>query len=240
MIDQWYFAWGENRFGPFSAEQLKELAVLGRLQPTDTVWKEGVEKGVLAERVKHLFSTPHVKVPSVGASAPLAHELSTPPERPNDLRSQTRNRLAKLDPWVDSTDDARAPDEQQQDIVPNDLMLEGIAGQEDSAILVSDSPVSSSEPEMIEGGEPEGAAATPQSEMKTPKKPEKKGRATALKGAVIINQDGATVQYRKKCSKCGHEDACRTSMPIRNMVIKSSFFCRKCRKTGEVVIRCAI
>ena len=35
MADQWYFAWDKQKFGPFSAVQLKELAGLGRLQPKD-------------------------------------------------------------------------------------------------------------------------------------------------------------------------------------------------------------
>ena len=63
---QWNFAWDKNRLGPFSAAQLRELAEQGKLQPQDTVWKEGVEKGVAAEKVKSLF--PPVPVPAAAPS----------------------------------------------------------------------------------------------------------------------------------------------------------------------------
>jgi hypothetical protein len=59
MADQWYFAWNNHKFGPFSAAQLKELAAVGRIQATDTVWKEGIERGVMADKVKYLFPDRH-------------------------------------------------------------------------------------------------------------------------------------------------------------------------------------
>jgi GYF domain 2 len=91
MADKWYYANDQEKLGPFSSAQLKELATLGQLVPTHTVWKEGIEKGVLAAKVKNLFSAgqgesppPAVaEVPSSGAPAQangsvpaLAHESS--------------------------------------------------------------------------------------------------------------------------------------------------------------------
>jgi len=58
MADVWYYAHDANRIGPFSALQLKNLATVGDILRTDTVWKEGVEKGVLASKVRYLFSIP--------------------------------------------------------------------------------------------------------------------------------------------------------------------------------------
>jgi GYF domain 2 len=58
MTEQWYFGCDNKRFGPFSAAQLKELAALGKLRPKDTVWKKGIEKGMLADKVKNLFPAP--------------------------------------------------------------------------------------------------------------------------------------------------------------------------------------
>src|SRR5437870_5515390 len=55
MADRWYYAHGARRLGPFTARELSGLAAAGKLLPADTVWQEGMEKGVLAERVKHLF-----------------------------------------------------------------------------------------------------------------------------------------------------------------------------------------
>src|SRR5260370_21794448 len=56
MPDQWYYANEQEKLGPFSSAQLKELALIGQLAPTHTVWKEGVERGVLAAKVKNLFA----------------------------------------------------------------------------------------------------------------------------------------------------------------------------------------
>jgi len=55
MADQWYYAIDQERLGPFSSAQLKELATIGQLVPTHIVWKGGIEKGVLAAKVKNLF-----------------------------------------------------------------------------------------------------------------------------------------------------------------------------------------
>src|SRR4029077_16118594 len=64
MAAHWYFATEQEKLGPFSSAQLKELAVVGRLSPTHTVWKEGVEKGVLAAKVKNLFPAPQGEPPA--------------------------------------------------------------------------------------------------------------------------------------------------------------------------------
>ncbi|HEX4591740.1 MAG TPA: DUF4339 domain-containing protein, partial [Gemmataceae bacterium] len=56
MNVQWYYATGDTRQGPFSGEELQALAAAGKIQPGDTVWREGVARGVPAHRVKHLFA----------------------------------------------------------------------------------------------------------------------------------------------------------------------------------------
>lgn len=83
-----------------------------------------------------------------------------------------------------------------------------------------------------------------QSEPPAPEKPSagqpepvKKRRAVGVKGAIILSQDGVSVQYRKKCSQCGHEDASRSTMLIGNGTSRASFYCKKCRKNREVEIR---
>jgi len=82
---------------------------------------------------------------------------------------------------------------------------------------------------------PEQAAA--------PKAPEKKpalkkGRAVALTGADIVGQDGAYARYRKKCTKCGHQDSACHMIQITNKSFKANYFCPKCRKRCEVSISC--
>ena len=59
MTDQWYYVHDSKRIGPLTARQLMERASAGQLKPTDMVWKEGMEKGIPAEKVKNLF--PHAR-----------------------------------------------------------------------------------------------------------------------------------------------------------------------------------
>jgi predicted RNA-binding Zn-ribbon protein involved in translation (DUF1610 family) len=58
MADEWYYWHDADVLGPFTAARLTDLALAGRILPTDTVWREGVEEGVPASRVKHLFPAP--------------------------------------------------------------------------------------------------------------------------------------------------------------------------------------
>jgi hypothetical protein len=104
---KWYYAQAGENFGPFTAGQLKDLAASGRIQRCDTVWKEGMTKGVPAARVQHLFadappaSQPEpsaptepaapapVEVPAAVSPAPEPAEASAPPaDLPNPEKSQ--------------------------------------------------------------------------------------------------------------------------------------------------------
>jgi GYF domain 2 len=80
MAENWYYAHDANRVGPFSDRQMKNLALSGTILGTDTVWKQGVEKGVLASRVKNLFSLqPAIVIVPVQIATDLAQVL---PRRP--------------------------------------------------------------------------------------------------------------------------------------------------------------
>jgi hypothetical protein len=67
--------------------------------------------------------------------------------------------------------------------------------------------------------------------------PVRRGRAVALRGAVIVSQDGQIVRYIKKCTECGHNDPCKSRMPIRRGTTRLGFYCPKCRKFRQVEIR---
>jgi len=56
MSNGWYYAHDAKKIGPYSPQQLRELADAGTILATDTVWKEGVTQGVRASRVKNLFA----------------------------------------------------------------------------------------------------------------------------------------------------------------------------------------
>jgi hypothetical protein len=103
---------------------------------------------------------------------------------------------------------------------------------------VESRPAPGSDPQVALAPEPASAEKTPPAKpLKPAQAPAKKGHASALRGAVIISQDGDRVSFRKKCTKCGHEDASKSAMPIRNGVTRQSYFCPKCRKLVPVEIQ---
>lgn len=63
--------------------------------------------------------------------------------------------------------------------------------------------------------------------------------AFALSGAVIVEQRGSMINYRKKCEYCGHVEGggTTTSAPSSGNVMTSSFLCEKCRTSNEVRIQ---
>jgi GYF domain 2 len=65
---------------------------------------------------------------------------------------------------------------------------------------------------------------------------QRRGRAVAGKGVVLVGQDGATVKFRMKCTTCGREDSSWKTIPIPFGTTRTGFFCTKCRKRrdGEV------
>ena len=56
MSNEYFYARGEEQFGPVSGGQLKALATSGELEPTDLVWKEGMPDWVEARRIKGVVS----------------------------------------------------------------------------------------------------------------------------------------------------------------------------------------
>jgi hypothetical protein len=199
LADQWYFAWDGKTFGPFSAPQLKELAGLGRLQPTDTVWKEGTAR-VLAARVNHLFPDPKTSDIPQKAIVPAYSSQLKPPR---SLSSAQPGAAVKLTSWLPPASDLVTSGEELD--IPDGLMLRAISDDDSASPVLA--PIRTNE------------------------------RATAVSGAVIVGQDEESVRYRKKCSKCGHTSSAITTMPIRNEVTRTSFYCPKCRKLRDVVIQ---
>jgi hypothetical protein len=56
-VAQWYYSRdNKQKLGPFSAAQLKEMAVSGELQPSDMVLRDGSRKWASASSIKGLFA----------------------------------------------------------------------------------------------------------------------------------------------------------------------------------------
>jgi hypothetical protein len=58
MSAQWFYSRGGQRQGPVSSKQFQRMAAVGQLQPTDLVWKDGMEQWVTASSIKGLFVVP--------------------------------------------------------------------------------------------------------------------------------------------------------------------------------------
>ncbi len=99
MGNHWYYQHNDNKRGPFSGRELRDLADAGKILRTDTVWKEGVEKGVPASKVQYLFpvdekataqadvalpDTRSIDIPPKIDEAPTSHELTPPPSVPGE------------------------------------------------------------------------------------------------------------------------------------------------------------
>jgi RsiW-degrading membrane proteinase PrsW (M82 family) len=55
MAEAWYYQQGDQPIGPVPPQEIKRLARAGELQPSDLLWKEGMERRVAASHVKGLF-----------------------------------------------------------------------------------------------------------------------------------------------------------------------------------------
>jgi hypothetical protein len=54
-VTQWYIHRNGRQSGPFSSQQLKNLASRGDLDPSDHIWKDGMKDWAEASRLKGLF-----------------------------------------------------------------------------------------------------------------------------------------------------------------------------------------
>src|SRR5262245_35668092 len=54
MAQDWYVMMNNQQVGPVSPQQLRQMAQSGQLQPTDTVWKEGMANWMPASTIKGL------------------------------------------------------------------------------------------------------------------------------------------------------------------------------------------
>jgi hypothetical protein len=72
-MSEWHYSKNNQQQGPVSAEQLKQMAASGQLQPTDLVWKQGMSQWSEAHRMKGLFPANDVACP--------------PPQLPNTITS---------------------------------------------------------------------------------------------------------------------------------------------------------
>ena len=71
MSREWYYAMGDEKHGPVTAEQLRALARSGELAPTDLVWTDGMGDWRQASSVKDLLPPARSTPPPRTAVAPM-------------------------------------------------------------------------------------------------------------------------------------------------------------------------
>ncbi|WP_437191361.1 GYF domain-containing protein [Planctomicrobium sp. SH527] len=90
MSDQWYIEFQGKEQGPFLMSQLKKLAALGRLQPTDLIWQESHSQKIPASELKGIFSNspplPKTQSRSPVVPPPLPTTPNGPPPLPDDAK----------------------------------------------------------------------------------------------------------------------------------------------------------
>ena len=83
--ENWYYANGKQKLGPFSLPQFKQLAASGTLKPDDMVWREGSAVWVKAGSVADLFSP---NLDETRQNNPLQFAVQTPESLPYGDRSK--------------------------------------------------------------------------------------------------------------------------------------------------------
>jgi hypothetical protein len=210
MADRWFYAHDDKKIGPFSGRQLRDLADSREILPTDTVWKEGIDQGVFATKVRYLFSSTQTETPPESATVQMAQAL-------------VKSASAPL-----TTEAKPTPTELKSEASPDEWKL--------IETLIPDDPAEGTLADDIEL-RPEDDAPIAPKKKPAPQFTPRKRRALAVKGAIIVSQDGSKVRFRKKCATCNHEETSWSVLPITDGMMRALYFCPKCRKKGEVLIR---
>lgn len=90
MAAEWYYAKGDQKFGPVEAAELRRLASASVLLPEDLVWKEGQPKWVRASGIKGLFTGGDATARAAPPTVPLA-SLAVPSSAPPASLSTTKD-----------------------------------------------------------------------------------------------------------------------------------------------------
>jgi hypothetical protein len=86
MAEHYFFTHGEAQQGPYSADEMRGLALAGKILPTDPVWQAGMKQRFPASVVQNLFEdlvAPGDAVDDYAASEP--DDLLTSDETPAEV-----------------------------------------------------------------------------------------------------------------------------------------------------------
>ena len=89
MASQWFIKKGQNKVGPYTSSQLREIAYEGGLTPQDHVLKEGTTEWVKAKRLKNLFPNEMLVKPSDVTRKSENSVFYDPPQVESSNRNQS-------------------------------------------------------------------------------------------------------------------------------------------------------
>jgi len=75
MGQEWYIAQNGQRVGPISEAELRQQAAAGKIQPSDMIWKQGMDKWVPASKVKGLFPPAQTKTTPTSDQSSSNHAI---------------------------------------------------------------------------------------------------------------------------------------------------------------------
>ena len=104
---QWWYARGEEQFGPVSPAELRRLASAGSLSAGDLVWREGLAEWAPASRLKGLFPDPP-REPTAGPGVAAA------PQRPAEAEKSAAEKPATEKPAVEKPPVEKRPPTEKQ------------------------------------------------------------------------------------------------------------------------------
>jgi ABC-type multidrug transport system ATPase subunit len=115
----WYIAHDASYFGPFSAQELQELAAEGELFPTTLVWKEGMTDWREAREVTRLFPP---LAPIVSAALPPPLPQSRAIQYCERCRLPYLSTLKRCPNCVQAADDSHATAQLPPFVTPSELL----------------------------------------------------------------------------------------------------------------------
>jgi len=71
-MSEWFYLKGDEKNGPVSSEELRQLTISGKIERMDMVWKDGMGDWVAASSVKGLFASQPPPPPAMKSTPPPA------------------------------------------------------------------------------------------------------------------------------------------------------------------------
>src|SRR5258705_462258 len=96
MSERWFVAKQKQKLGPFTADQLRDMATAQVILPADMVLKEGTTKWAPASDLQWLFP-----IQAAVSEVPLA--TIAPPEQPSIAQGDAQMSAAPGDPFATGT-----------------------------------------------------------------------------------------------------------------------------------------